>query len=125
MIAYMTDFQFIGVAARSVGLTRNSSPRLGMLASLDHSVHYYPIPIGFDAKEPLLHVMESSIADVSSGRGVVRGYLYTGEGRLLAVTSQEGVVRADLGRPERGLVEGGGMGEEEKEATTGSIKAKL
>jgi len=34
MFAYMTDFQFIGTASRSVGLTRTSTPRLGMLVSI-------------------------------------------------------------------------------------------
>jgi acyl-CoA thioesterase len=82
-----------------------------MLASLDHTTHFYPFPNDFDPAEPMLHVMEGTIADVASGRGVVRGLVYTKGGRLVASTLQEGVVRADLGRPERGLVEGGGVGE--------------
>jgi acyl-CoA thioesterase 8 len=121
----MTDFQFIGTAARALGLTRTSTPRLGMLASLDHSVHYYPIPLDFDPREPLLHVMESSIADVGPGRGVVRGLLYTRQGRILAATGQEGVVRADLGRGERGLVEGGGMGGDDAKEDAITTRAKL
>jgi acyl-CoA thioesterase 8 len=109
MIAYMTDFQFIGTASRSVGLSRTSSPRLGMLASLDHTTHFYPLPPDFDPATPLLHVMESAIADVRSGRGLVRGTLYTPQGVMVAATLQEGVVRADLGKAERRLVEGGGV----------------
>ncbi len=125
MIAYMTDFQFIGIAARSVGLTRNSRPRLGMLASLDHTTHYYPLPPDFDPSTPLLHVMESAIADVASGRGVVRGLLYTQDGVLVAATAQEGVVRADFGggKAERGLVEGGGVGDTDEPSK--GVKAKL
>ncbi|WVR09440.1 acyl-CoA thioesterase II [Kwoniella sp. DSM 27419] len=119
MIAYMTDFQFIGTASRSVGLHQSSTPRLGMLASLDHSIHFYPFPDDFDASEPLLHVMDSQAVDVASGRGVVQGRVYTKRGILVAVTAQEGVVRADLkGLEARGLVEGGVVGDEEKEGET-------
>ncbi|KAK4687359.1 hypothetical protein P7C73_g2754, partial [Tremellales sp. Uapishka_1] len=121
MFAYMTDFQFIGTASKSVGLTRSSTPRLGMLASLDHTTHFYPLPPNFDPSTPLLHVMESPLTHVASGRGVVRGLLFTASGQLVAVTSQEGVVRADLkGMEERGLLEGRGVGEEEE-----GVRSKL
>ncbi|OCF32742.1 acyl-CoA thioesterase II [Kwoniella heveanensis BCC8398] len=124
MIAYMTDFQFIGTASRSVGLHQGSTPRLGMLASLDHTIHFYPLPDDFDPSAPLLHVMESQAVDVASGRGVVQGRVYTSQGVLVAVTSQEGVVRADLkGLVAKGLVEGGAVGEEERD--TAPVKAKL
>lgn len=118
----MTDFQFIGTAARAVGLTSASSPRLGMLASLDHTTHYYPFPPDFDASKPMLHVMEAGITDVNTGRGFVRGLLYAEDGTLVAVTSQEGVVRADNSMmKERGVTEGGGFeGGAERE-----VKAKL
>jgi acyl-CoA thioesterase 8 len=119
MIAYMSDFQYIGVASRSVGLTRISKPRLGMLASLDHSTHFYPIPADFDPSSPILHVMEAAIVDVPAGRGVVRGLIYTQNGVLLATTSQEGVVRADLGKAEKGR----GVGEEDE--AKAEVKAKL
>lgn len=70
--------------------------------------------------------MDSPLVSIDAGRGVVRGLLYTEQGELVAVTSQEGVVRAQRGRKEgdaRGLVEGGGAeeGDEEHEA----VKAKL
>lgn len=48
--------------------------------------------------------MEAVSVDVASGRGLVRGLVYTEKGHLLAATSQEGVIRADLGegiRPTR------------------------
>ena len=110
MIAYMTDFQFIGTAPRSIGLNRTSSPQLQMLASLDHTTHFYPLPLDFDPSAPLLHVMESAIIDTGYGRGVVRGLLYTSEGVLVAATMQEGVVRtsavalADTGPEEKAFV---------------------
>ncbi|KAK8854686.1 acyl-CoA thioesterase II [Kwoniella newhampshirensis] len=122
MIAYMTDFQFIGTASRSVGLHQSSTPRLGMLASLDHSIHFYPFPANFDPSKPLLHVMESQAVDVASGRGTVKGCVYTLDGVLVAVTGQEGVVRADLrGLEAKGLVEGGAVEEDEER----KVKAKL
>jgi acyl-CoA thioesterase 8 len=124
MIAYISDFQFIGTASRAVGLTRVSAPRLGMLASLDHSTHFYPLPPNFDPSSPILHVMEGVVVDVASGRGVVRGLIYTEDGVLIATTLQEGVVRADTrGKKERGLVEGRGLGEEGE--ADDKVKAKL
>jgi hypothetical protein len=33
ILAYISDFQFIGSAAQSVGLSHTSQPRLGMLVS--------------------------------------------------------------------------------------------
>ena len=101
MIAYVSDFQFIGTASRSLGLTRASNPRLGMLASLDHSTHFYPFPSDFQGDEPLLHVMEAAVADVSTGRGFVRGLVYTRQGVLVAVTNQEGVVRVDMPKEQK------------------------
>jgi acyl-CoA thioesterase len=41
--------------------------------------------------------METVAVDVASGRGLVRGLVYTEKGHLLAATQQEGVIRADMG----------------------------
>ena len=121
----MTDFQFIGTSARSLALTRTSHPRIGMLASLDHTTHFEPLPPDFDPATPLLHVMESAVADVRSGRGVVRGVLFTPEGLVVATSLQEGVVRADWGgKGEKGLLEGGAVGISEEEEARGT-RAKL
>jgi acyl-CoA thioesterase len=95
-----------------------------MLASLDHATHFYPLPANYDPSAPILHVMEGVITDVASGRGVVRGLIYTEDGILIATTLQEGVVRADTrGQKERGLVEGRGLGEEGEAGD--KVKAKL
>ncbi|OWZ37749.1 acyl-CoA thioesterase II [Cryptococcus neoformans c45] len=123
MIAYMSDFQFIGTTARSVGLNQNSNPRLGMLASLDHVIHFYPFPDTFDPSAPLLHVMEAQAANLSSGRGIARGRIYTHDGHLIAVTGQEGVVRAEgKGGKRKGLIEGG---MDEADVRKNDAKAKL
>lgn len=58
---------FIGTAARATGLGSTTKPRLGMLASLDHSMHFYNDDI--DCSDFLLFYMESPV--VRSGRGVV------------------------------------------------------
>ncbi|ORX38404.1 thioesterase-like superfamily-domain-containing protein [Kockovaella imperatae] len=94
IIACISDFQFIGAAARRIGLTAISKPPLGMLTSLDHTIYFYPFPKNLDPSAPLLHVIEAIIVDVQPGRGVVQGRIYTETGELIAVTIQEGVVRA-------------------------------
>lgn len=90
ILAYISDFQFVGSAAQSVGLSHTTSPRLGMLASLDHVVYWYSTT--FKTSDWLLHVI--SAPRTGEGRGVVEGKFYTAEGELIAVTMQEGVVRA-------------------------------
>ncbi|KAJ3764256.1 hypothetical protein EV360DRAFT_91304 [Lentinula raphanica] len=51
----------------------------------------------FDCGDWLLYVMESPRA--GSGRAIMHGQLYTRSGTLIAVTSQEGVVRANIRGP--------------------------
>ncbi len=59
-------------------------------ASLDHTVFFYSD--NFTTADWLLHVIESP--RTGYGRGVVTGRFYTTTGELIAVTVQEGVVRA-------------------------------
>jgi len=59
-------------------------------ASLDHVVYWYSTT--FKTSDWLLHVI--SAPRTGDGRGVVEGKFYTQEGELIAVTVQEGVVRA-------------------------------
>ncbi|KAF8710743.1 Acyl-CoA thioesterase, partial [Rhizoctonia solani] len=94
VLAYMSDLNFIGVAARSTGLHSGVAPpnRLGMISSLDHTIWYYDHD--FDCKKWLLFVTVSPRTGL--GRGVVHGRVYTQKGTLIAVVTQEGVVRADL-----------------------------
>lgn len=95
IVAYFSDLAFIGVAGKAMGLSYPNPPpkRLAMLSSLDHTIWFYDHNI--NCSDWLLHVMECPVA--GSGRGMVHGRLYTQEGKLVAVTAQEGVVRADLG----------------------------
>ncbi|KAF8610478.1 thioesterase II [Ceratobasidium sp. AG-I] len=100
ILAYMSDLNFIGTAARTLNLNSGSKPprRLGMISSLDHTIWYYDHE--FDCADWLLFVMVSPRTGM--GRGVVQGRIYTQQGTLVAVLAQEGVVRADLGeRPQK------------------------
>ncbi len=86
LLAYASDFSFITTALKPHGVTWLTP---GMqVASLDHAVWFHA---PFRADEWLLHVMESPRA--SGARGLVRGRVYSRDGRLVATTSQEGLVR--------------------------------
>lgn len=67
-------------------------------ASLDHVVYWYSTT--FKTSDWLLHVI--SAPRTADGRGVVEGKFYTVEGELIAVTMQEGVVRAAPGWTPKG-----------------------
>lgn len=94
MIGYMTDSQAIATPGRTIGLSATSDPRLGMVATIDHTIHFYPLPPDYDGSQPVLHIMEAQVVDLASGRGHMVGRVYTQDGVLIATTSQEGVVRA-------------------------------
>ncbi|PCH33398.1 hypothetical protein WOLCODRAFT_129747 [Wolfiporia cocos MD-104 SS10] len=92
ILSYISDSQFIGVVRRTLGLNSyDESPRqLTMLTSLDHTIWFYDND--FDCGDWLLYVVESPRS--GGGRGMVHGRMYTQRGTLIAVASQEGVVRA-------------------------------
>ncbi|KAG8953277.1 hypothetical protein FRC04_002687 [Tulasnella sp. 424] len=99
ILAYITDMQLLGLGAQTVGLGALKEPpkKLGMISTLDHSIWYYDHE--FDCSDWLLYVMESSAGGM--GRSLVHGRLYTRSGKLVAVVSQEGVVRAALENADR------------------------
>ncbi|EIN13614.1 hypothetical protein PUNSTDRAFT_109805 [Punctularia strigosozonata HHB-11173 SS5] len=92
ILGYISDFHFIGVASSTLGLKRFSKgpDAVSMMVriTLDH----------FDCGEWLLYVIASP--RTGSGRGVSFGRMYTQGGKLIAVMSQEGVVRADVRKPD-------------------------
>ncbi|WVQ74246.1 acyl-CoA thioesterase II [Cryptococcus sp. DSM 104548] len=118
MIAFLSDYQLVAATTRAMGLTMSTTPQIAMIASLDHSVHYYPFPPGLDFRKPILHVMEAQVGDMSTARATARGRIYSHDGVLLAVTCQEGAIawRGD-GEPRKGLA-ASGVDEED-------LKAKL
>lgn len=92
LLAYASDYSFIGTALRPHGVTWLAP---GMqVASLDH-VMWFHQPLRVD--EWLLHVMDSPAAH--GGRGLVRGRLFTRDGRLVASTAQEGLIRRREPKP--------------------------
>jgi len=86
LLAYVSDFYLIGTALLPHGV---SWLRSGIqMASLDHVMWFHQ---AFRIDDWILHEMDSPSAYGS--RGLVRGRLFTRDGRLVASTSQEGLIR--------------------------------
>lgn len=86
LLAYASDHSFIATAMLPHGVSWLTP---GMqVASLDHACWFHS---DFRVDEWLLYAMESPAA--SGGRGLVRGEIFTREGRLVASTAQEGLIR--------------------------------
>lgn len=86
LLAYASDFSFITTSLKPHGVTWLTP---GMqVASIDHAVWFHA---PFRVDEWLLHVMESPRA--SGARGLVHGKIFTREGKLVASTTQEGLMR--------------------------------
>jgi acyl-CoA thioesterase-2 len=96
LLAYASDHSFIGTALAPHGVTW-WTPAM-QIASIDH-VMWFHRAVRVD--EWLLHVMDSPAAHGS--RGLVRGRVFTRDGRLVASTAQEGLIRK---RPPRGPTSG-------------------
>jgi len=90
VLAYLSDLNLIGTALRTLNASTPGEPyRSTMNSSLDHSIWYYNHE--FDCGDWLLYVMQSP--RVGFGRGVVHGRIYTQAGVLVAVITQEAVMR--------------------------------
>jgi acyl-CoA thioesterase II len=90
LLAYVSDYAFMTTALAPHG-TSWLSPTL-QLASIDH-VMWFHRP--FRCDDWLLHVMSSPTAQ--GARGLVRGLVFTHDGRLVASTAQEGLIRRRKG----------------------------
>ncbi|MBL8914916.1 MAG: acyl-CoA thioesterase II [Archangium sp.] len=86
LLAYASDFSFITTSLKPHGKTWIS--RGMQVASIDHAVWFHA---PFRADEWLLHVMDSPRA--SGARGLVRGQIFSRDGKLVASTTQEGLIR--------------------------------
>jgi acyl-CoA thioesterase-2 len=86
LLAYCSDFAFLTVALRPHGMSW-VIPTM-QVASLDHAMWFHR-PFRLDGW--LLHVIESPSA--SGARGLVRGQFFDQQGRLVASTMQEGLMR--------------------------------
>ncbi len=86
LLTYVSDYELLGVATLPHGLsfTRGSV----IMASLDHALWFHG-----DVKmdEWLLYAMDSP--NSTGARGLARGQLFTQDGRLIASTAQEGLMR--------------------------------
>jgi acyl-CoA thioesterase-2 len=86
LLAYASDHGFLATSLFPHGVTFFAG-RV-QVASLDHAVWFHA-PLRVD--EWLLHVMDSPVAH--GARGLVRGRVFTRDGRLVASTAQEGLIR--------------------------------
>ena len=92
LLAYASDYSFITTALLPHGATWLTG---GMqVASLDH-VMWFHRPFRVD--EWLLHVIDSPAAH--GARGLVRGRVFARDGRLVASTAQEGLIRSRAKAP--------------------------
>ncbi|TFY82074.1 hypothetical protein EWM64_g1939 [Hericium alpestre] len=97
ILGYISDTHFLPIAAHTLRLNRfgGGVAPYGMLSSLDHSIHFYSND--FDCNDWILYMTTSPVT--ASGRGYVTGRMYSRTGSLIAITTQEGVVRARLEKP--------------------------
>jgi acyl-CoA thioesterase-2 len=86
LLAYASDHGFLVTALFPHGVTFLSGEV--QIASLDHAMWFHA---PFRVDEWLLHVIDSPVAH--GARGLVRGSVFTQDGRLVASTAQEGLVR--------------------------------
>lgn len=87
LLAYASDYAFLGTALFPHQVTWLSP---GMqVASLDHVLWFHAPSLRVD--EWLLHVIDSPRA--VGARGLVRGRVFSADGRLVASTAQEGLIR--------------------------------
>jgi acyl-CoA thioesterase-2 len=91
VLAYVSDYQLVSTATLPHGI--HFAEGNVQLASLDHAMWFHR---PFRADEWLLYAMDSPNA--SAARGLAMGRFFTRDGKLVASTAQEGVVRVWSGR---------------------------
>jgi acyl-CoA thioesterase-2 len=95
LLAYVSDFELLGTATLPHGLPFGRGKVI--MASLDHALWLHR-KVRID--DWLLYSMDSPNA--SGARGYARGQFFTGDGKLIASTTQEGLIRVvDEPRTER------------------------
>jgi acyl-CoA thioesterase-2 len=90
LMAYASDFHLVGTAVLPHGISFLQEDLL--MASLDHGMWFHR-PARVD--DWLLYSCDSPSS--SGGRGLARGLIYARDGRLIASTIQEGMIR--VGKP--------------------------
>jgi acyl-CoA thioesterase II len=92
MLAYASDFHLIGTATLPHGISYLQQNV--KMASLDHALWFHR---PFRVDEWLLYSCDSPTAQ--GARGLTRGMIYSRDGRLVASTAQEGMIRLSPERP--------------------------
>jgi acyl-CoA thioesterase-2 len=90
LLAYASDFFLLGTSTLPHGLSELEGRVI--MASLDHAMWFHR-PLRVD--DWLLYAMESPSA--SGARGFARAGIYARDGRLVATTAQEGLIRIKRG----------------------------
>lgn len=88
LLAYISDFAFLSANLRPHAMIPRD-PRLKTVASLDHSMWFHRD--NFRADDWIYYKTEGYWT--GKGRGLARGALYARDGRLLASTAQESLLR--------------------------------
>ena len=86
LLAYVSDFNLLEAAIMPHGLSM-TTPQL-MVASIDHAMWFHR---NVRVDDWLLYAIDSPSA--SNARGFTRGSLFARDGRLVASTAQEGLLR--------------------------------
>jgi acyl-CoA thioesterase-2 len=86
LLAYVSDFHLVGTATLPHGISWVGGKLV--MASLDHAMWFHR---DFRLDDWLLYACDSP--STGSGRGLARGLIYDRQGRLVASTAQEGVIR--------------------------------
>lgn len=86
LLAYVSDYELLGASVLPHGMTFVSGGLI--MASLDHALWFHR---EFRMDEWLLYAIDSPNA--GGARGYARGRFFTADGRLVASTAQEGLVR--------------------------------
>lgn len=86
LLAYASDFNFLPTALQPHGVSYLSENM--QVVTIDHSMWFHH---DFRLDDWLLYSVESSVA--SDGRGLVKGQFFTRDGKLVASTIQEGLIR--------------------------------
>lgn len=90
MLAYASDFHLIGTASLPHGIS--FLQKNVQVASLDHALWYHR---PFRVDQWLLYACDSPSAQ--GARGLARGMIFTEDGKLVASTAQEGLIRVRNG----------------------------
>ncbi|HEY3852669.1 MAG TPA: acyl-CoA thioesterase II [Steroidobacteraceae bacterium] len=86
LLAYVSDFNLLDTAMMPHGIP--AAPRKLVMASIDHAMWFHR---SVRVDEWLLYATDSPSA--SGARGFARGSIFARDGRLVASTSQEGLMR--------------------------------